>query len=398
MSNSDSQRPYVLHTRIITGVGGGPEKTILNSPRFLQKDGIDSACLFMHPPNDEGFAEIQSRAELSGAEAISVDDSGPIDWRAVRQCIRICRERNVTVWHGHDYKSNAIGLLVRRFHKMKLVTTVHGWVLQTKKTPLYYWVDRTSLKWYDQVICVSQDLFERCQQIGVRDDRLSLIENAIVVEDYDRTVSKADAKEKFGVPSDRFLLGACGRLSPEKGFDLLIKAVKNVVADGRDVGLLIAGEGQIQAELQTQIDAAGLQDRVKLVGFLSDPRDLYQAIDLFVLSSLREGLPNVVLESMATQVPILTTRVAGIPAVMTHEENGYIVDCDSEEQLESGLRRCLDDELLRATIATGGKEKVIADLSFSARMEKVRRVYESLDGFVAGNTTPQEPVLTGVES
>ena len=328
-------RPFVLHTRIITGVGGGPEKTILNSPRFLEPYGVDSACLFMHPPGDDGFNEIRSRAETAGAEIISVDDSGPIDFKAIRECVRICKERNVTVWHGHDYKSNAIGLIVNRFHKMKLVTTVHGWVLQTKKTPLYYWVDRTSMKWYDQVICVSQDLFERCSAVGIKSNRLSLIENAIVVEDYDRTIAKDDAKAKFGVPADRFLLGACGRLSPEKGFDLLINAVKNVVADGKDIGLLIAGEGQIEAELKAQIQEAGLADRVQLVGFLSDPRDLYQAIDLFVLSSLREGLPNVVLESMATEVPILTTRVAGIPAVMTHEQNGFIVDTHSAEQLKS---------------------------------------------------------------
>jgi glycosyltransferase involved in cell wall biosynthesis len=374
-----SERPFVLHTRIITGVGGGPEKTILNSPRFLEPHGIDSSCLFLHPPGDEGFSEIEARAKLASAEVISVDDSGPIDLKAVKECVRICRERNVTVWHGHDYKSNAFGLLVRRFHKMKLVTTVHGWVLQTKKTPLYYWVDRMSMKWYDRVICVSQDLFERCQKIGLADEKLSLIENAIVVEDYERTISKTDARAKFGVPADRFLLGACGRLSPEKGFDLLIQAVKNVVADGHDVGLLIAGEGQIEDELKSQIQDAGLADRVQLVGFLSDPRDLYQAIDLFVLSSLREGLPNVVLESMATEVPILTTRVAGIPAVMTHEENGYIVDCDSAEQLEAGLRRCIDDDALRQRIAAGGKSKVVADLSFGARMEKMRAIYESLD-------------------
>ncbi len=372
------QRPFVLHTRIITGVGGGPEKTILNSPRFLQSHGIDSACLFMHPPGDTGFAEIKSRADRAGAEVISVPDRGPIDFRTIRECIRICRERNVTVWHGHDYKSNAIGLIVNRFHRMKLVTTVHGWVLETKKTPLYYWVDRTSMKWYDRVICVSRDLFERCASMGIAEDRLSLIENAIVVEDYERTTAQADAKARFGIPPNRFLLGACGRLSTEKGFDLLIQAVQTVIAEGHDVGLLIAGEGRAEDELQAYIENAGLTDRVQLVGFLSDPRELYQAIDLFVLSSLREGLPNVVLEAMATGVPVLTTRVAGIPAVMTHGEDGFIVDTGDVHQLEAGLRRCIGDDALRARIAAGGKQKVVADLSFNRRMEKIADVYDSL--------------------
>lgn len=391
---TESQRPFVLHTRIVTGVGGGPEKTILNSPRYLAPAGIDSACLFLHPPRDEGFKEIEARGLASQAEVISVEDRGPLDWRAVKECIRVCRERNVTIWHAHDYKSNVIGLIVRQFHKMHLVSTVHGWVLKTKKTGLYYWIDRTSLKWYDQVICVSQDLFERCHKTGIRSDRLQLIENAIVVEDYARTVTRETAKAKFGVPSDRFLLGACGRLSPEKGFDLLIQAVQSVVAEGRDVGLIIAGTGQIEEELKTQIHEAGLEDRVRLVGFLSDPRDLYQAIDLFVLSSLREGLPNVVLEAMATEIPILTTRVAGIPAVMTHEQDGYIVDCASVEQLEAGLRRCVDDAELRDRMAAAGKAKVVADLSFAARMDKVRSVYGLLGGV---NCETSGPVLAGAD-
>lgn len=382
--NENRENPFVLHTRIITGVGGGPEKTILNSPRFLAGRGIDSACLFMHPPNDVGFEEIRNRAAAAGAELISVDDRGPLDWRVVRESIRICRERRVRVWHGHDYKSNALGLLVRRFHAMKLVTTVHGWVRHTRKTPLYYWVDRMSLRRYDRVICVSQDLLEKCAAIGVPDERLCLIENAIVVDDYERTLEQREAKARFGVPTDRFLLGAAGRLSEEKGFDLLIQAVGSIVDDGRDVGLLIAGEGHLEQRLKDQIDALGLTDRVRLVGFLSDPRELYQAIDMFVLSSLREGLPNVVLEAMATGVPILTTRVAGIPAVMTHEVDGFIVSPNSTEELEAGLRTCLDRPELCAKLAGAGKEKVARDLSFAGRMEKIAAIYASVDVPVDG--------------
>ncbi len=378
MSVSSAARPFVLHTRVVTGVGGGPEKTLLNSPRFLAERGFDSACLFMHPPNDEGFEQIVNRAGSAGAEVVSVVDRGPLDWRVVRECVRVCRQRQVTVWHAHDYKSNAIGLLVRRFHPMRLVSTVHGWVRHTKRTPLYYWIDRTSLRRYDHVVCVSQDLLDRCHEMGVPPDRLSLIENAIVLEDYRRTTSRAAARDRFGVPSDRILLGACGRLSEEKGFDLLIAAVGRLVRDGFDVGLLIAGEGHLAAALQDQVDAAGLQDRVQLVGFCSDPRDLYQAIDLFVLSSLREGLPNVVLEAMASGVPVLATRVAGIPAVMTDGEQGRVVEPGCSQQLYDGLRSMLNQRELCTQMAAAAQSRLAENFSFAARMNAIAGVYESL--------------------
>ena len=167
-------------------------------------------------------------------------------------------------------------------------------------------------------------------------------------------------------------------MSEEKGFDLLIAAVGRLVRDGFDVGLLIAGEGHLAAALQDQVDAAGLQDRVQLVGFCSDPRDLYQAIDLFVLSSLREGLPNVVLEAMASGVPVLATRVAGIPAVMTDGEQGRVVEPGCSQQLYDGLRSMLNQRELCTQMAAAAQSRLAENFSFAARMNAIAGVYESL--------------------
>ena len=89
---------------------------------------------------------------------LSVDDRGPLDCRVVRQFLDICRRQRVRIWHGHDYKSNALGLLLRRAWSMRLVSTAHGWVTETRRTPLYYAIDRRCLARYDAVLCVSRDL------------------------------------------------------------------------------------------------------------------------------------------------------------------------------------------------------------------------------------------------
>ena len=242
MSYPQSHRPFVLHTRVVTGTGGGPEKTILNSPRFLREYEIDSACMFMKPPEDPGFASLQAKATACGAEIIGIDDRGPFDFSIVRKAIRLCKERNVTVWHGHDYKSNALGLLVRMFHRMHLVTTAHGWVRFTSRTPTYYKIDRQCMKRYKRVLCVSPDLVDRCQEAGLRSDRLTLIDNAIVHTDYRTEPPTAEEKARFGFSSEQILLGAVGRLSEEKGFDNLLLAVRQLVHEGHNVGLIIAGE------------------------------------------------------------------------------------------------------------------------------------------------------------
>lgn len=375
--------PFVLHTRVVTGVGGGPEKTILNSPRYLQQYGIDCACLFMRPPRDPGFATLELKAAACGAEIIGIDDNGPSDWRVIQQCIRICRERNVTVWHGHDYKSNAIGLIVRMFHRMHLVTTAHGWVRFTSRTPLYYKIDRLSMKLYEQIICVSQDLYDSCRASGIGEKKLHQIDNAIVLEDYSTAEPTLRDKARFGFDSQRILIGAVGRLSEEKGFHHLINAVSRLIIDGHPIGLIIAGEGHLREQLQRQINELELQDHVRLAGFMNDPRELYQAIDLFVLSSLREGLPNVVLEAMASQRAVVTTNCNGIPQLVQHEQNGLVVPTDDENSLYRAIRKCVLADIQRTELAAAGRRTIEERFCFDHRMSKVVDVYRQLSDNLA---------------
>ena len=373
----------MLHTRVVTGNGGGPEKTLLNSPRFLRRNGVDSACLFMRPPGDEGFRALEAKAAAAKAEIIGVDDRGPFDVNVVRECIRICRRRNVDVWHGHDYKSNALGLLVSRFHPMHLITTAHGWVRFTWRTPVYYCVDRFSMKRYDQVICVSQDLYDRCHNSGIVEDRLSLIDNAIVVDDYDPSPPRADERASFQCAADDIVLAAAGRLSEEKGFHHLIDAVARLHAEESPVKLLIAGEGHLREQLQQQIKQRHLQNHVKLVGFLQDPRTLYRAADVFVLSSLREGLPNVVLEAMATKRAVVTTKVNGIPRLVQNGHNGIVVNTDDVDSLHSGIRQMLSSPEQRRHYAAQGLRTVQEQFCFETRIKKIVDVYRRLDASLA---------------
>ena len=161
VSKNNAFKACVLETRVVVGAGGGPEKTILNTPRFMNCYGYPTCCAYMRSPDDDKFQTLVQRAENLDCELIPVDDRGMFDFSVLRRMLQICEERNVTIWHGHDYKSNLIGWYLRRKHPMKLVTTVHGWVHNTWKTPFYYAIDRWSRKRYDHVLCVSQDLRER---------------------------------------------------------------------------------------------------------------------------------------------------------------------------------------------------------------------------------------------
>lgn len=371
-------RPFILETRVVTGAGGGPEKTILNSPRFLVPFGYDVLCAYMYPPGDRGFEELRQKAEALGAPLLGIEDRGPWDLRSAKQLLRLCRQHRVTIWHAHDYKSDVLGLLLRRFWPMKLLTTLHGFGVQGGKAPLYNRIDRFCLRWFDRVICVSEDLREICIRSGVKPSRCLTIPNAIDAEQYARREPVQAAKQRLGFAWHRLLVGAVGRLSDEKNFAGLISVFAALVRQGIDAELVIIGEGPQRPKLEALRAAEGMQQRVRLPGYCSNVIDYYQAMDVFALSSIREGLPNVLLEAMALEVPVVATRVAGVPTLVEHEYNGLLVKPGDLRSLGAALNRLLRDAELRSSLAAAGRRTILDRFTFSARMAKVRAVFEEL--------------------
>lgn len=370
--------PRVLHLRTVTGHGGGPEKTLLNSPRFIDPE-YELRLAYVRPAGDRKY-DLPERAARLGVRLLDVPERGPVDPRTFWRLAAEIRRFRPDILHPHDYKTNVLAVLLARMFHLKLVTTLHGYVTIGGRLDWYYRLDRWAIRRMDHVIVVSDDLLDVVRDIGVPAERVSLIENAIDAAEYRRRGPVAAAKTRLGVPPGRFVIGAVGRLSPEKGFDNLIRALARLVNDHWDVELWIAGEGDEREQLEALAAELNLGERVRLLGQRSDLIELYQAFDVFVLSSLREGLPNVVLEALAIEVPVVATSVAGVPRVLENGQNGFIVRSGTPEELAGAISLLLDDEPLRVRFGQAGRRTVEERYSFRVRMEKVKRVYDAVLG------------------
>ena len=367
----------VLHTRVVSGSGGGPDKTILNSPRYLADRGYPMLCAYLRHPADREFERLVELAERSGAPLAPVDDRGPFDRGVVRRLAALCAEHRPAIWHAHDYKTNYLGPRLRRRHAMALVTTVHGWGVQGSwKTALYYWLDRLFIRRYEEVICVSRDLHEACLRFGVPPERCWWVPNAIDTEEFRCSSEAASAAARADVPPGRTVVGAVGRLSPEKALGAQVRAVGLLVGEGVDLELWVVGEGPERSVLEELVGELGLGDRVRLLGFRGDTLALYHAMDVYALSSRREGLPNVLLEAMAFELPVVATRVGGIPQLIHHERNGLLVEPGAVEGLAGALRRVAGDRELARRLGTAARATIEERHSMRARMDRIRDVYE----------------------
>jgi glycosyltransferase involved in cell wall biosynthesis len=312
------------------------------------------------------------------AELIAIDDAGPLDWRVIGRLARLCRRERVAIWHGHDYKSNALGLLVRRYWPMHLVSTVHGWVHNTARTPLYYFIDRCCLRWYGRVLCVSRDLETRVRRAGVARQRCQVLENGIEADRFRRRQTTSEARVSLGLPRDLPLIGAVGRLAKEKDFATFLRAFAAAIQLGLQAQAVLVGDGAQRLALEQLAKELQVVHLVHFAGHCADVRPWYEAMDLFVLSSLREAMPNVVLEAMAMEVPVIATRIAGVPDMLEHQRSGYLVEPGEAIAMTQAMHQLVSSHAQRLSLASAARATIEARYSFHRRMDRMQQIYDDV--------------------
>ena len=170
------------------------------------------------------------------------------------------------------------------------------------------------------------------------------------------------------------MIGAVGRLEPQKRFDLLIEAVASLSSRIGNLKLMIGGEGTLRPQLEAQIQHFNVRDRVQLAGHV-DVIPFHHALDLFVQSSDYEGTPNVVLEAMAMETPVVATDVGGTSELAQHEVHALIVSPGRPEAIRDAILAALSNPQTLAARTRAARERVETDLAFSKRIERLHRVY-----------------------
>src|SRR5262249_31702898 len=204
---------------------------------------------------------------------------------------------------------------------------------------LYERLDRFFLRWMDRVVCVSAAQADKARRAGVAEKKIRIIHNAVDPERFADTDERSRSKllKYFRTPKKR-IIGAAGRLSPEKGMDVLVAAAERVVSDDPSVGFVVFGEGSERANLTQRIKDAGLTGSFILAGFRNDLDRFIPAFDVLALPSYTEGLPNVALEACAANVPVVATRAGGTGEVVEDGVNGLHVHPGDADPLPRRLR------------------------------------------------------------
>ncbi len=355
---------------------GGPERQMLGLARALRADEYRTTfLLFREGGRYRPFLNEIERHAFEGS-ALSADT--PRFCRVIGEITTHLQRMGASGLCCHGYKANLLGRPAARRAGVPVVAVSRGWTGESFKIRLYERLDRFALRWMDRVVCVSHGQAVKVRRAGVAPERVTVIRNAIRADRF--AEPQPEYREQLGhffADPPALIVGAAGRLSPEKGFDVLVRAAAEVCARRSDVGFVLFGEGFLRAALQDTIARAGLGGRFVLAGFRPNLDAFVPHLDLLALPSFTEGLPNVVLEAFAAGVPVVATAVGGTPEVVEHGQSGYLVPPGDVVALADGLLRVLGSPVRRA-LGESGRERVLRDFTFEAQARQYEELFDQL--------------------
>jgi len=314
-----------------------------------------------------------------GFEGIGLRHDTPRFLAALKELRDLLPRVETDILCCHGYKANLLGWLAARRLGIPVVSISHGWTGESLQVRSYELLDRLIMRRVDRVVPVSAAQAKKVQRAGISPDKTVVIRNAIQAEPFGQTDSVyRDRLRDLFVEDHRWIVGAAGRLSPEKGFDVLIDAAAEVTSKNSRVGFVVFGDGALRERLLERIRQRGLERSFVLAGFHSDLDRYLPHLDLFALSSFTEGLPVVVLEAFAAGVPVVATRVGGVPEVVEHGVNGFCVESGRPEELARGILDVLTDEALRCTMGQTGRKRVVEEFTFDRLAKQYQRLFEDL--------------------
>ena len=388
------RRPTVVHLRSSGGLFGA-DRMVLDLCLALGAHGYRAVLVPLVEPGTEGSA-LRARAEALGVPVRPLWLASRFDLSAVGRLRRLAAIEGAVILHTHDYKSATLAALAD-LPAAARVATLHGRVGTDWKLRLYESLEAALVRRFERVICVSAPIGAAARRSGF--DPV-VIPNGIDPGPFrDAPAATPALRASLGLPADCEVAGAIGRLSAEKGLDCLLEATARLAQEHPRLHLLLVGEGPERRGLESRAAELGIAPRVHFLGLRPDVAEIYPVLDVFCMTSHREGLPIALLEALAAGRAAVVTPVGGIPDVIGSPRSGtgmnggesaaapglagdgmvaLTVTPGDAQGLAQAIDRLLADHGLRTALGRAGQARVERAFSRTAMAQATAEVYREV--------------------
>jgi glycosyltransferase involved in cell wall biosynthesis len=358
---------------LIKGLGrGGAEQLVLSALRHGDSDRFRYCVAYLLPQKDA----LVRQAESTGATTYCLDGARGTRW--ISRLRGLVRKQAIDLVHVHSPYA-AIGARVGLPRDVPLVYTEHNvWQRYHRAT---YWGNVLTYPRNDHVFAVSDEVRRSVRYPAWlrfrRVPPLETLHHGAEPTALERIPSPVGVREELGIPAEAPLVGTVANLKPHKGLNHLLRAAVEVRKILPTVRFVIVGQGSVESGLQTLATELDLDGTVTFTGYREDALRIAAAFDLFVLSSLHEGLSIALVEAMALGLPVVVTRVGGLPEVVEDGREGILVEPADPQALAVSILRLLGDGQLRRQFGEAGRARA-ERLDVRTAVHRTEDIYDKL--------------------
>jgi glycosyltransferase involved in cell wall biosynthesis len=293
----------------------------------------------------------------------------------------LIRHERAAVLYIMDYRDAMLwGALAGRMSGIKSILATHStdWWGPRKSLTL---VGKRFLSWHYRVVAVAR--FQKSHLVaheGIAEEMVEIIPNGIDLGRYRVDENGASARVRFGLSPEAFVVGTVAVLRPEKNLEMLFAAIKRLAANGMDAYAIIVGDGERRAALEEAAFAMGIGNRVKFMGYYSDPAAVLPSFDVFTLTSHIEVMPITIMEAMACALPVVATAVGAVPEIIIDGETGFVIGCGDVDALAQRLACLAASPALARRMGQQGRERARTSFSLDAMIRRTELLLREAAG------------------
>lgn len=350
---------------------GGIETLLLEICGRLNRK-IFNPCVCVFSPDEKIAGEFKD----IGIPIHLIKKKDALDPKLPFRLYKLIKDLKIDVLHTNNQGSWLYGTIAANIARIPIVHTEHTNVIyHAGNKNLWLKLEKLLSFFTFKITTVAESVanFMICEQ-NIKKDKIKVIENGIDADIYDFELDKNQKKKEISLKESDIAVGIVARLTGNKAHDVLIKAFSFVVEEDSNAKLVIVGDGPLRNELSALTEKLELNDRVMFLGVRRDIPELLKAFDIFVLSSIREGLPVSILEAMASSLPVVATSVDGNAEVVSNGETGLLVPVNDPETLSKALLKLIKDGELSKQMGINGRSRVVKHYTF----DKMIKMYEDI--------------------
>lgn len=361
----------------------GAENVIIELSKNMKYFGYDPIIgIFNNLYNSH--LELALEAKKNGIKVKIFPCKRKLDFFTVKKIKSFIHKNNVSILNTHGYKSNFYGLFGSTKKTVKVATN-HNWIKSNIKAVIYCKLDSVFIKFFEKIIAVSDPIKQDMLKKGILEDKIAVVYNGIDAEKFQKTFDKKKLKAELKIPVNSKVLGTVGALINEKGHLYFIEAANKILKIYPEIKFLIVGDGCCRKKLEKKVDNLHIRKNIIFAGLRTDMPEIYSVMDVFVLPSLIEGMPMVLLEAMASVKPVIATNVGSVSKVVLDNNTGILVNPGDVESLSNAMLFMINNDEAAKEFAKNGLKKIQNDFLSEHMCKRYVEIYNCLLGKACEN-------------